>query len=594
MKIAAPEPASNLQPPPRPDRARDLASCALSALLVLAAVLATNPILDMGTNDDWSYAFGALKFAQSGKLVYCGWSRPFLGLQAVWGAAAIHLFGFSFTVLRLSLLPFAMGSAVLVFLLARKVGLKTGPALFGTLTFSLSPLYVPLAASFMTEVPNLFFILLALLACIAALQSGSDRDCGAWIAIAALAGIDGGTIRQTGFMVPLTLLPVLMLCTRRIRSKPILLLIAAAFWTITLAAYLGLSHWQALQPYSEKQNVLADTISAFTNPAYPIGEIISIISCSVFLVLPAALVFLACFLPSLSKREIAVALILAAVFFFALRHNANPFVGNIVTPSGIMGNDSLEALGVKPVVLPKALQAATEGLLYLTFVCALLLARPKGRLQFAKPQLARFLSKLKSIAWEDHPAAAILAPFAAVYILTLAFLAEDVFDRYLLPLLAVAFIALLLSCRKRISPKILAAGYASLLVFAFYSVASTHDYLAAERARAAAAAQIQSSTGLPRTAISAGLEYDAWTELMIAGHVNNPNAFQNPKLPFRPESRIYWFLSYVPHVQPTYFVVYSVQTSLAATAFPPFTYTAWLPPFHREFLVQTLPAAQTK
>ena len=585
----APDPASNLQPPPRPNQARDLACCALSAFLVLAAVLATNPILDMGTNDDWSYAFGALKFAQTGKLVYCGWSRPFLGLQAVWGAGAIHLFGFSFTVLRLSLLPFAMGSAALVFLLARRVGLKAGPALFGTLTFSLSPLYVPLAASFMTEVPNLFFILLALLACIAALQSASDRDCVAWIAIAALAGIDGGTIRQTGFMVPLTLLPVLMLCTRRIRSKPVLLLTTAAFWTITLAAYLGLSHWQALQPYSEKQNVLADALFAFTHPAYPLGEIASIISCSVFLVLPAALVFLACFLPTLGKGKIAVALVLAVVFFFALRHNANPFVGNIVTPSGIMGDDHLEALGVKPVILPKALQAVTEGLLYLTFACALLVALPK-----IKPLFSGFLSRLKSTPWEDRPAAAILVPFAAAYILTLAFLAEDVFDRYILPLLAVAFIALLRSCQARLSPKILAAGYASLLVFAFYSVASTHDYLASERARAAAAAQIQAFTGLPRTAISAGLEYDAWTELMISGHVNNPNAFQNPTLPFRPESRIYWFLSYVPHVQPTYFVVYSEQTSLAATAFPPFTYTAWLPPFHREFLIQTLPPARDK
>jgi len=206
---------------------------AASAVAVLVAVFATNPFLDMGTNDDWSFAYGALKFAQTGRLVYCSWSRPFLGLQAVWGAAAIHVFGFSFTVLRLSLLPFAMGSAVLVYLLARRVGLNAGLALFGTLTFSLSPLYVPLAASFMTETPNLFFILLSLYGCIAALRSHRNGACALWLAIVTLAGIAGGTVRQTGFMVPLSMLPVLMICSSRIRGRFTLQATAAALWSKT-------------------------------------------------------------------------------------------------------------------------------------------------------------------------------------------------------------------------------------------------------------------------------------------------------------------------------------------------------------------------
>ena len=86
----------------------------LCALFPAAGVLATLPFVEMGINDDFSYTQIALHLANTGKLAYNGWNTPIVGFQAYWAAIFIKLFGFSFTLVRFSVLPFAVGCSVLV------------------------------------------------------------------------------------------------------------------------------------------------------------------------------------------------------------------------------------------------------------------------------------------------------------------------------------------------------------------------------------------------------------------------------------------------------------------------------------------------
>src|SRR3954447_21976857 len=138
----------------------DRQNLALCALLVLVSIAATVPVLEMGLNDDWSYTYIARDLAATGRLHYYGWASAMVGFQAWFAALVIRAFGFSFTAVRLTTAVFAVGCSTLLFTIGRLIGLNRSFATLATLSVVLSPLFIPLASSFMTDVPALFFVLL--------------------------------------------------------------------------------------------------------------------------------------------------------------------------------------------------------------------------------------------------------------------------------------------------------------------------------------------------------------------------------------------------------------------------------------------------
>src|SRR6202051_521092 len=93
------------------------------ALLLLAAAV-TDPRLEMGVNDDWSYAHTAREFASTGHIAYNGWAVAMLLPQIVWAAVFIKLFGFSFLILRLSTLVLGVFTVPILYYLGRGSGLS--------------------------------------------------------------------------------------------------------------------------------------------------------------------------------------------------------------------------------------------------------------------------------------------------------------------------------------------------------------------------------------------------------------------------------------------------------------------------------------
>jgi hypothetical protein len=136
-------------------------------------------------------------------------------------------------------------------------------------------------------------------------------------------------------------------------------------------------------------------------------------------------------------------------------------------------------------------------------------------------------------------------------------------------------------------------AWAMLVVMACYAIATTHDALSRRRAQRFAAEMLQ-RRGAPRTAISAGLEFDAWTQLTREGYINRPGVVRiEHGSPFRVLPRryygaklnIYW-VSYMPSVRPRWFVFLSPMPQAARTAFSPVIYRCWLPPFRRALFIQ--------
>jgi 4-amino-4-deoxy-L-arabinose transferase-like glycosyltransferase len=149
----------------------------LCAFFLFLCALATFPVAEIGMTDDWSYVQSARVLAQTGHIVYNGWTTAMLGWQLFLGALFVKLFGPSFTAIRASTLLVAVLTAFLIERTFRRAGLGSRNAAFGTLALVLSPIFLPYAVSFMTEIAGLFCVVLCLYACLRALQAKTDRGC---------------------------------------------------------------------------------------------------------------------------------------------------------------------------------------------------------------------------------------------------------------------------------------------------------------------------------------------------------------------------------------------------------------------------------
>jgi hypothetical protein len=558
----------------------------IAVAVPLAAVLACRPWLEMGMTDDFSYNQIALSLARTGHLMYNGWSMPILGLQAAWGALWIRLFGFSFTMLRLTTLPFFAGCALLLYHLGLRTGLPRVNAAFFTGFVTLSPLTIPLAGSFMTDIPALFFVLTCMVAALNAMDAGSDGKGLAWLMLLAAAGVLGGTIRQIVWICPIILIPYTLL--RRPRGR-IVAFVSSVLWLCSVVCAVVISRWYGQQPYAEALSFLPHQwLGLITIGSNALGLGLELM----VLCLPILLSHAGAGLFSAAPRKrfffAGCALVLASSFVVVLPQLSHRiptlpfgyFPGNVLTAHGILDQD-VEAIGVKPQTLPYAIQilvltAATIAVA----ACVRSLFSPGGVQRLPK----------SGPVWQRYPASqvhgvcvAFLIPYlAAVGSRTLV--GEGV-DRYLLPIVVCA--GLMLSPKTASQPTKL--SWLVLFIFCLYGIATTHDYFARGRARLEAANRVVSQNISPLE-ITAGVEYDGWTELSYSGHLNDPNITNLPRADREvtaPTTSWYWFSTETPHIHPQWFVVLSRQPGLRDSGFPPVSYPSWLPPGDQQVFTQT-------
>jgi hypothetical protein len=264
-----------------------------------------------------------------------------------------------------------------------------------------------------------------------------------------------------------------------------------------------------------------------------------------------------------------------------------PWLGHVVGTLSIVPHTG-EMLGTRPVTLTLAWRAALSLLVILSF--AMFLEQIMTKPWRAGPCADRSSEQLRQAVW-------ILGPFAIGYA---AFLLPRatyffIFDRYLLELLPVAITLLCLTYQRCVRERLPAWCTVALVVSALYAVAGTHDWFALNRARVAAIAEIE-KTGVPANAIQGGYDYDGWTQIEVAGYINDPRIISPPQAykpnldPIGlPDACRLDFAAYTPAVQPKYFVVFSLMPCLQLSPYHPVTYRSWLPPFRRTIFIQEAP-----
>ncbi len=553
----------------------------LCALTLPLTALAIRPVVEMGLCDDWSYIKTVQVLAQSGHIVYNGWATAMLGWQLYLGAVFVKLFGFSFTIVRASILPVAMATAFLTQRTMVRAGINEWNATLGTLVLILSPLFLPLAFSFMTDIPGLFGVVLCLYACLRALQADTDRAALAWICFAAISNTISGSARQIAWLGVLVMVPSTLWLLRR---RPHFLLAGSILYLGCVAFIFASVHWFHQQPYSVPENLLREHVNGRTLVVLSRNLVRASMDAGLFL-----LPILVMFIPELRRGNRR-----STIFFFVgsglfvllclvqiyrrhwLMYWVTPCLGNYVTIYGLMEDGGIH--GQRHIVLHLGVRLIVTTLIVASMfsLFAFLLAGIK------RPEPA--FDPAPSLSW--YRLGMVIVPFTLAYIGLLlpraAFSGYLFFDRYLLFIIPMALILILRFYQERVRPDIPVFTLVPIAIFAAFAIAGTHDIFSLFRARVALVDELRAA-GVPPTAIDAGFEYNGWTQINVARFVNDPQIRIQPGDHFDPPNTSLRkcrpnFLNDFSVLSPSYGLAINPHECSGPSKFAPVTTRTWLGP----------------
>jgi hypothetical protein len=557
----------------------------LCTLLFAVCLLIAHPISNEGYVDDFSYARTALDFSRTGHIIYNGWAAPVEGWLPVWGALFIKLFGFSFNVMRLAMLPIGMASVYLFHRILTRFGIHRANAVIGTLTLVLTPLFLPLTASFMTDIPGLFVLLLCIYMCQRAVAATTNQATLLWLVSAAMLNFVGGTVRQTSWLGALIMVPA---TGWFLRKRPHVWAASLVAASISFAGVLAVLMWVYRQPNFVKEPSIRPGALHLQMLNHFAASLIKLFLCLLFIVLPILVGWLppARHLKRTALLRIgAILCLLLALLALLHRHGGTvqwlmPWM--IASTIEHIRDGVADQLQGSSVTLPIWLRMAiTLFVAAVAVVTAEQVAHPSTDPPRPNEQPDEQADANRCIAlW-------ILGPFTLTYLVSLMPRAATfyVFDRYLLGLLPGAIVFLLILYQRRVAPALPAVSIVLLSLFAIYTIAGTHDFYADERAQDVALQQLLAD-GIPRNLISQSMPGDGWLQLSIAGHLDN-----DPLSPSHTMERQCgtYFAPFVPDLHLKYFLVYERGPCLKPTAYPSAPYRAWLPPFHRAIYIDRMP-----
>ena len=554
------------------DRAASAASTLMCVAILLGCMLVAHPVAEAGFIDDWSYLWTAKVLAQTGHLVFNGWSTAMLGWQVYLGALFSRILGYSCTHVRMSVALVSLVCCAVMHRILLRLGHGAWNSSVATLTLSLSVMALPLEVSFMSDMPGLLAVLVCLYGCLRAVQARTDRATLVWLVTAAAANVALGTARQISWLGALVLVPSAALLVRDRRGVR---LTAAILWVSSGLAIAACMAWFRHQPYSVPEPVVMLHRGQLPGIGY------AAVSAG-FLLLPILTAFLwrnNAGTPAYRRRHALFMCVgSAAGVGLAFLHPAlYADTAGVILPLTAVPTSALSG-SLSPLIQAALLSALGASLA----AAANALADTFERRQNL-PHRHAHTAPDSTMPLSTSSVVTLLLPYTAactMLVLTRAVL----WSRYLLSLLPMLLILLLHLYRLgRPAPRLRLISAITVAVFAVSSVVVTHDLFARERARVRAE-QHYRTTGLPRTALDAGADLDGWVQIQRTGYVNDyrlrvPAGSYRPRTPPSiPLACQSWFLPLAPSIDPRYALTEEANQCLALTALEPVPFRTWLPP----------------
>ena len=214
----------------------------LLLLIWAAAVLIIDPSGEFMINDDWTFVQPLEALLGQGKFIATGWGGggPALLVQLLWAGLFTKLFGFSVTVLRVSVLVMGVIGSLGLLVLLRKIGASRWIAFLGAAALAANPLFLSQSFTFMTDIIHSSLAVLSLLV----LHLGVSREKTWVIALGLLLALASILSRQIGIVIPLGFMLACLVHPEGARLGRIKMILMSIFLTfvpwISYEVFLGL------------------------------------------------------------------------------------------------------------------------------------------------------------------------------------------------------------------------------------------------------------------------------------------------------------------------------------------------------------------
>ncbi|MBN9385218.1 MAG: glycosyltransferase family 39 protein [Chitinophagaceae bacterium] len=492
-------------------RSKDGIAVMLLILLFLAAEIIINPIGEFPLNDDWSYT-RSLKFLYTEHHLHLAGftSMPLIG-QLAWGLLFCKIFGFSFTILRLSTLVLGLAGVLTSYLLIRELSGSRELSFIGALIVLFNPVYLNLSNTFMTDVP-FFSMLLLSMYCFVKVLRGHSR---VWWLIGGICFVSAATmIRQLGLLAAFSFAFCILI--REWRGWTVQrVMTAVIICAVPLGIYLLYNAWLKAHAgipvmyYEGTRQIFFNLLySDYPKSIFLARQLLNIfIYCGLFIF---PLVFL-CVPGMLGRggRRLSWyygAFLLAGICYFLVFRRLMPFTGNILNTYGL-GIASLRDIMI--------LKTDHLGSLSAAFWLAVTLAGciGGGWILFLLVRYFPSFRRERFLQTSAAPEAVFLYYFMVMYMLVMEVGAN--FDRYFIPLVPVicALTGDVLKEKAGVSAlpgagRRLALGV--IFLYGLFSVTQTSNYFSWNRARWEALNYLMRDGHVSPARIDGGFEFNGY------------------------------------------------------------------------------------
>jgi hypothetical protein len=489
----------------------------LLPLLILAVVFVGSIAFvgisgDFPLNDDWSFAITTRRLADAHTWAPVGWASMTLITNALWALPICIASSCGFVDLRLATMLAALLLFSATYFLAGFNSKRAYIPLAAALLVAFNPIAYALSFTFMTDI--LFTALVAISASLFIVSL--ERDSDGLALLGALVALAATMSRQLGLCLPLAYMVARLLQEGDWRRKSIMALAPLILCGASLMLFNGWLRETGKAPMLYG----APSAAMMTVLKSPVTQMISRVGWNLI----TALLYLGLFsLPMLllTRRPDFVAkapswprwvptaaasgvAAMAGVGLLAM-HRTMPIVGNILVPQGIgplllRDAEILHLQNVPP--LPSAFWIPVT----LLSIYGMFELTARGAIYAVNTVLTRRFGRFEpGEAGVLFAATAILAYYAPLLLL------PAVFDRYNLPVLPITlFFLASVSAAGSISRFRIFASLVLCLLIAIFSVLGAHDYMAWNRARWTAIADLQNAGIATPANLDGGLEYNGY------------------------------------------------------------------------------------
>ena len=211
----------------------------LIGILTIVSYMLVNPIGEYAIDDDWAYvkSLGHLHF--EGRLKILDWNPMSLVGHLFWGILFTKLFGFSFTVTKISVVGLLLIECLTLAAFLHSFQMSRSCGLIAILTIFFNPLHFYHSFLYDTDIPAIAWQLLSLFFYLRALErqeKSQSRD----LILGSIFGSLAFLVRQNGLLVVAAFFIYLLIWKReKLRSFQILV----SSFSLPLATFIIFEYW---------------------------------------------------------------------------------------------------------------------------------------------------------------------------------------------------------------------------------------------------------------------------------------------------------------------------------------------------------------